>query len=52
MNLTWKLFKEVVEAQGVKDDDKLDFIDISADGSPIRVCRDEYGENDGRIIIR
>jgi len=29
MELTWKEFKEQLEARGVKDDDKIEYIDIA-----------------------
>jgi len=40
--MTWKEFKERVEAQGVRDDDRIDYIDVAADVSDyVDVVRDD-----------
>ncbi len=41
--MNWKQFKEAVEKQGVKDEDKLRYIDTSF-GYPIDASKDEKGE--------
>lgn len=43
--MTWKEFKEQVEAEGVKDDMEIDYIDISmdyGDGLCVNVDRNSF----------
>lgn len=47
--MTWLKFKQQVEANGVKDEDEIDWIDATLfDVSELKVCRDS---KNGRITI-
>lgn len=51
--MTWKEFKEAVEAQGVKDEDEIWYIDVSEmHPEDFRIERRSYGgsENIGVVI--
>lgn len=41
--MTWKEFKDAVEAQGVKDEDGIEFIDWSGWAEQLRVERSKNG---------
>ena len=35
--MTWKEFKDLMESNGVEDDDLIKYIDVVRDGLPIRI---------------